>query len=75
MPEWIGLFLTELGGGAQAVMTLMLAVGVVYLWRQNQRLQDARLEDLRQNLAQMTEISVEANKSLDALTSALRASQ
>lgn len=75
MPEWIALFLTELGGGAQAVMTLMLAVGVVYLWRQNQRLQDARLEDLRQNLAQMTEISVEANKSLDALTSALRASQ
>lgn len=62
----------ELGGGIPAIVILALAIAVAALWRRNQSIQDGRLNDVKDANKAHADLSREVNRTLDALTQAIR---
>lgn len=65
--DWKEL-LTALGGGASAVLILLLLGAVIALWKRTVTLTDARFEDHKEHTRQMREISDSSSSALNSLT-------
>lgn len=68
-PEQI---IQEIGGGLAAVVIVALALTVVYLVRWVERIQTARLADLREANKAHADLTREVSRTLDALSGTIR---
>ena len=62
----------EIGGGLSAVVIVALALTVFYLVRWVERIQTARLADLREANKAHAELTKEVSRTLDALSGTIR---